>query len=497
MSLINKMLSDLEKRDAFLKENQDIVLDGLYSAYDIELEERSKSNSLVRTFILLILLIITLSSAYLIWQEENNYASIVTINEATELEVVDEPFSGPELSSIEADNAVDNVTLIHEEKNTNSSVNNADRLLKLESSLSLNTPLETDIETSNNVTNRVESIYFQTSGAGINLVLKMPNDIDYLVYGLRQPNRTVIEIENAELGFMLEELEPVDPIVAIRYSIGENRRLKLVLESDKPLTIKKSMTSKNENIHDLVVVMEYEWDNQDLIDDAEVELYNIVEKNVVTEDKNVFKGELIKTPVNNNADAYVEKLFQRAYMQYKQGNISESLKLLNNVLDLDAGHINARSTLALILSQQGQTDIAYSILNEGLIQFPAQTDWITMYARFLLQDDKLIEAKNMLVKHSPNINEFTEYYALYAAVLQKMNNHDNAARIYRDLLQINPVNSVWWMGLGISLESLKRYEHALYAYQKAFKNPELAIDSRHFLSQRIKMLSNLLKDESA
>ena len=38
------MLNDLEKRDAFLNENADQVLDGLYSAYDLELTNKKKSN---------------------------------------------------------------------------------------------------------------------------------------------------------------------------------------------------------------------------------------------------------------------------------------------------------------------------------------------------------------------------------------------------------------------------------------------------------------------
>ena len=47
MSLINKMLHDLEKRNAFIKDKHDPVLEGLYSAYDIELSEKKKSSKLI------------------------------------------------------------------------------------------------------------------------------------------------------------------------------------------------------------------------------------------------------------------------------------------------------------------------------------------------------------------------------------------------------------------------------------------------------------------
>ena len=50
------MLKDLEKRDAFLNEKSDEVLDGLYSAYDVELKDKKQSYSFIFfTFVFLIL----------------------------------------------------------------------------------------------------------------------------------------------------------------------------------------------------------------------------------------------------------------------------------------------------------------------------------------------------------------------------------------------------------------------------------------------------------
>ena len=199
----------------------------------------------------------------------------------------------------------------------------------------------------------------------------------------------------------------------------------------------------------------------------------------------------------DDLNAYAEKLFRQGYKDYKNGDISNSLKKLNMALDQDAAHVNARSTLATILSKQGHNELAYSILNEGLIQYPEQAEWLKVYARFLLNEGKVLESKNILEQHSPPLSVNVEYYALKAAILQKLNEHNQSAKIYRNLLQFNPTKSVWWMGLGISLESLKRYEDALYAYQKASTNTSLANESRVFISQRITLLSNLIKDESS
>ncbi len=489
MSLINKMLNDLERRDAFLNENQDTILDGLYSAYDIEIEQKRKSYLSPIIYITLFTLIsITALSYYLL---PGNFApvqsSIIKSDYLENDDVLIEKSSGIVIESSASKNNANN--------------NKSNQLLKLDDSLLIKVPVSKIEPTLSSSLNRIEKIFFDTNQNGINLIMKMPNDIDYLAYVLKSPNRIVIEVKNAELGFLLEDLEPVEPIVAIRYSMNEENRFKLVLETDQQLTIRKTTSIRDNGTNDLIVFMDYEWqDNIAKNNNDELstnELYDIVDKQVELEKEIVYKGEIVKTPANQDVNAYAEKLFRQAYKDYKNGDISRSLKGLNMALDQDAAHVNARSTLATILSKQGHIELAYSILNEGLIQYPEQIAWVTIYARLLLNEGKVLEASELIAKHTPALSVNVDYYALKAAVYQKLNEHNESAKIYRDLLQFNPLNSIWWMGLGISLESLKRYEDALYAYQKASTSTSLANESRSFINQRITLLSNLIKDESS
>jgi Tfp pilus assembly protein PilF len=480
VSLINKMLNDLEKRDAFLKENPDHVLDGLYSAYDIELTNSKKSKNIFLVILSLLLII----CAFVLFHDKFDLDDMKFIVEETKV-------SEKSISTV--------VDVITEIKEVDNNVLNENEKIILES-LKLDEELQIIAKPESikkEKINYIDSIQFEKDEKGINLLIKMPNEINYLVYGLSNPSRTVVEVENVKLGFRLEDLKPVEPIVAIRYSISDEKRFKLVLESDTPLTIKKSTTSKSEYSHDLVVLMEYDsWSSQEIVTDEDAELVDIIDQQVLVEKENVFKGDIIKIPVNNSANAYVEKLYQQAFTDYKRGNISESLKKLNEVLNHDASHVKARSTLALVLSEKEHFDLAYSVLNEGLIQYPENVDWIKMYARLLLSEGKIVEARAMLEKQQPSLATNTEYYALHAAVLQKLADFEAAAKTYRNLLHINPHKAVWWLGLGISLESLKRYDDALYAYQKASSNGSIAQESRQFILQRINRLNNILKDES-
>ena len=482
------MLNDLEKRDAFLHEKHDSILDGLYSAYDLELERKKKwrsSTSILFSIILVISLIVLSLYIFL----NNSELNALKISEV----IIEETST---LRSNEG-SKVNKVSVIKKEDN----FNDADSFLKLDESLLVSKFVSVSEQTGTVSLNKINEISFDTNERGINLVMKMPKDIDYLVYGLNNPNRIVIEINNAELGFMMEELEPIEPIVAIRYSINENNRFKLVLETDNPLTIRKTTTSNDNDFNDLVIAMDYQWQD-DFVEksnknDSESIINNIVDQQVELEKDTVYKGELVKTPSSQNLNAYAEKLFREGYKNYKNGDVSNSLKRLNMALDQDASHVNARSTMATILSKQGHNELAYSILNEGLIQYPEQAEWLKVYARLLLSEGKIVEAKEKLAQHAPALSVNVEYYALKAAILQKLNEHNQSAKIYRDLLQFNPAKSVWWMGLAISLESLKRYKDALYAYQKASTNTALANESRSFINQRISRLSNILKDESS
>ncbi|MFT5453322.1 MAG: tetratricopeptide (TPR) repeat protein [Enterobacterales bacterium] len=489
MSLINKMLNDLEKRDAFLHEKQDAVIDGLYSAYDIELDPKKGWRSSTKAFVY-ILTAISITVILIHFYLNRNPSFQI---------------SALEINSIKNDtksiNSNDVLKVESQVSNEDSTSQGSESLLKLDDSLFIQTPYPVTETKEPDALNIIKEIFFDTNEQGINLVIKMPEDIDYLVYGLNNPNRIVIEVNNSELGFLLEDLVPVEPIVAIRYSINEDNRFKLVLETDQLLTIRKTTSSSFNGINDLVIAMDYQWHNEFVVknenNESENILNDIVDQKVELEKDTVYKGELVKTPVSQNVNAYAEKLFKQGYKAYKSGDITSSLKILNKALDQDGSHVNARSTMATILSKQGHSELAYSILNEGLIQYPEQVEWLKVYARLLLNEGRVVEAKERLEQHAPALSVNVEFYALKAAILQKLNEHNQSAIIYRDLLQFNPAKSVWWMGLGISLESLKRYQDALYAYQKASTNSALANESRNFISQRITFLNNLIKDESS
>ena len=98
------------------------------------------------------------------------------------------------------------------------------------------------------------------------------------------------------------------------------------------------------------------------------------------------------------------------------------------------------------------------------------------------------QALALLLAHSPSITEHMDYYAMIAAIYEKLNQPLHAAQIYRDLVSIAPDNGLYWVGLGLSLEKMNKSNEALYAYQRAVKAQHLKPGLASFVESRIRKL---------
>ena len=115
---------------------------------------------------------------------------------------------------------------------------------------------------------------------------------------------------------------------------------------------------------------------------------------------------------------------------------------------------------------------------------------LKLYARALLQLNRDQQAITLLREHAPPVAQDPEYHALLAALYQRAGRYDDAIALYRDLLQRNPHQALWWMGLAMALEASQRPANALSAYQQA----RSAGPGRHalmsFIEARIAALSH-------
>jgi MSHA biogenesis protein MshN len=99
------------------------------------------------------------------------------------------------------------------------------------------------------------------------------------------------------------------------------------------------------------------------------------------------------------------------------------------------------------------------------------------------------QAVEVLTRALPAVGSDNDYYAFYAALLQRLARHAEASETYRVLVEQQPDNGLWWMGLAISLDAMKEMEDALYSYNRALEGQSLNQELRDYVLQQIARLS--------
>ena len=177
--------------------------------------------------------------------------------------------------------------------------------------------------------------------------------------------------------------------------------------------------------------------------------------------------EMKKTPVLPTPEEQATADYQEALDLVAHDKLSQAITLLMKVVQVEPGLVAARKTLVTLLIKSSQIDTAASYVETGLKITPDAIDLIELDARLLLLKNRPEEALRILQTISPLIMQEPEYYALLASVQQRLGQVALAEQIYKQLLTLDHGNANWWVGMGLALESQKKNNTALQAYQQA------------------------------
>lgn len=180
-----------------------------------------------------------------------------------------------------------------------------------------------------------------------------------------------------------------------------------------------------------------------------------------------------------------EQQYFDAIMWLQKQKKDFAILALKNALALYPEGKTFRELLATLLIDQGQFSFAQQILFEGLKQNQGYLPFVMLQARMLTLEGNIPAAIHVLEQKAPSIQSDTNYYVLLAALYRQNNQYLEAARVYNDLTKINATVGVWWVGLGISLESLNQKNTAKEAYSQALLCEDLTPQIRAFVSTKI------------
>ena len=180
--------------------------------------------------------------------------------------------------------------------------------------------------------------------------------------------------------------------------------------------------------------------------------------------------------------------YLKASSLIQQGRNGEALPVLEQALRLDPQNATVRQTLAGLLVEAKRNDEAIARLQEGLETDRAQTGMAMLLARLQVDKGDLRPAIDTLQRTQSYAGDRADYQAFMAALYQRDSRHKEAVDRYIAALRKSPQNGIWWMGLGISLQAENRLNEARDAFVRSKATSSLPPDLLAFVEQKVSQL---------
>ena len=183
-----------------------------------------------------------------------------------------------------------------------------------------------------------------------------------------------------------------------------------------------------------------------------------------------------------------ENEYRKASDLLQVGRLADAQGGFQAALNFLPEHHGARQGLVGLLVKAGQFGEAERLLQEGVRLAPEQSGFTVTLARLQVDRGDNAQAIATMQDGLRYAQGNPDYVAFLAALLQRQGRHEEAIEQIRSALLAKPAVGVWWIGLGRSLQALKRNAEAQDAYRRARANGNLHPELAAFAEQRIKQL---------
>ncbi|NVD97522.1 tetratricopeptide repeat protein [Massilia sp. BJB1822] len=189
-----------------------------------------------------------------------------------------------------------------------------------------------------------------------------------------------------------------------------------------------------------------------------------------------------------NKAQQAENEYRRGLSAMQEGRVHDAIARFEQTLANNPRHEAARQTLVGLLIENQRGDEAMQHMQQALALDPGQAQMAMLLAR--LQMERNGPAIDTLQRTLPHAAANADFRAFLAGALQREQRHAEAAEHYQAALRLQAGNSVWWMGLGISLQALKRNAEARAAFNEAKASGRLSPELQTFVERKLQQLPN-------
>jgi MSHA biogenesis protein MshN len=192
---------------------------------------------------------------------------------------------------------------------------------------------------------------------------------------------------------------------------------------------------------------------------------------------------------SSGSQGQLSRLRAKAHMASEKNNDAEVTRLLKEILFIAPLETKTRKQLAALLFSTNKLSDAQQVLAQGIKQTPSDSSMRLMQSRIFFKLGDNSSAFTVLSEHPYSALANDELVSFRAALAEKIGQYGNAQKDYQILVQRNPKDAKWWLGLGVSQDKQKLNEQAVSSYQQAQSLNQLPLKVDLFLAERIELLT--------
>ncbi len=192
-----------------------------------------------------------------------------------------------------------------------------------------------------------------------------------------------------------------------------------------------------------------------------------------------------KRLVATNAEQRVLALYRGATALAQSGQSRAALERAHEALAIDAQHAPTRFLAAVLEHESGASERAAQLLRDGLAANPRNAAQALLLARILVAQGDAAEAMATLDRHGvmgPDAD------GLRGGILVQQGDFKRSLDAYESAARQQPANAMWWLGLGVALDSEGHGQRARQAYARAQAIGLPRDDLVSYVDQRLRAL---------
>lgn len=197
----------------------------------------------------------------------------------------------------------------------------------------------------------------------------------------------------------------------------------------------------------------------------------------------------VKVSPSDGAQSQLSSLRAMAHLASKESDDEKVIQLLNEILRIAPNELRTRKQLAAMLFSKERLTQAQKLLVDGLQIVPSDSSLRLMLARIHFKLGDQTQAFTVLAEHPYQALANDELISFRAALAERIGEYPRAEQDYQVLIQRNPTEAKWWLGLGVSQDKQRLSEQAIISYQQAQSLKQLPQKVDTFVEQRIQLLA--------